>query len=142
MIAEDFNNYQDWHKTTVKIRFSDLDKLAHVNNANYLTYIESARIEYFQEIVGQEVNWSEQGIILANASIDFLLPIHLEDNEVSVYTKCTRIGSKSFDLSYVIAINNGLTVASTSSTALVCFDYTKNKTIEIPTDWLKKLEIN
>ena len=142
MLPKEFNNYQDWHKTIVKIRFADLDKLAHVNNAKYLTYIESARIEYFQKIVGEEVNWSEKGIILAKASIDFLLPIQLEDVEVFVYTKCTRTGNKSFDLSYVIAKDKGTTVVSTGSTAMVCFNYTQNKTIEIPEDWRAKLEKN
>jgi len=139
---KEYNNFHNWHRTVVKIRFADLDKLAHVNNANYLTYIESARIEYFQMIVGEEVNWSKQGIILAKASIDFLLPILLEDGEVSVYTKCTRIGKKSFDLSYVITKDQKRIVASTSYTALVCFDYTENKTIEIPDKWRAKLEKN
>ena len=142
MLAEEFNNYQDWHKTIVKIRFADLDKLAHVNNAKYLTYLESARIGYFQQVVGEEVNWSEQGITLAKASIDFLLPIQLEDDEVFVYTKCTRIGSKSFDLSYVIAKDTGTTIVPTGATALVCFNYTKNTSIKIPEDWRLKLKKN
>ena len=142
MLAEEFSNYQSWHKTIVKVRFADLDKLAHVNNAKYLTYLESARISYFQQVVGEEVNWSEQGIILAKASIDFLLPLQLEDVEVYIYTKCTRTGSKSFDLSYVITKDKGAIVASTAITAMVCFNYSKNKTIEIPEDWRAKLEKN
>ncbi len=38
------------HRTTVKVRFADLDPYDHVNHARYLTYFESARIEALEEI--------------------------------------------------------------------------------------------
>ena len=39
------------HTTPIQIRFADLDALNHVNNANYLTYIELARIHYLHDVV-------------------------------------------------------------------------------------------
>src|ERR1051326_6608227 len=89
------------HKTPIQIRFKDIDLLGHVNNANHLTYIEFARVKYFDAVAGEEINWNENGIILAKASVDYKLPILLKD-KVFVYTKCSRIGNKSFDLSYLI----------------------------------------
>ena len=38
------------HRTTIKVRFADLDPYDHVNHARYLTYFESARIEALDEI--------------------------------------------------------------------------------------------
>lgn len=38
------------HRTTIKVRFADLDPYDHVNHARYLTYFESARIEALEEI--------------------------------------------------------------------------------------------
>ena len=84
------------HKTPIQIRFKDVDSFQHVNNANHFTYIEIARVHYFDE---QDMKWSKQGVILASAKIDYKLPILLRE-KVFVYTKCSRMGNKSFDLSY------------------------------------------
>src|SRR5690348_10070634 len=89
------------HKTLMQIRFKDLDALNHVNNANHLTYFEMARIKYFDEVVNEKVNWLEKGVILARITVDYKIPIHFKD-QVFVYTKCTRLGNKSFDFAYSI----------------------------------------
>ena len=35
-----------------EVQFRDIDGLGHVNNAVYLNYLESAKIDYFREVVG------------------------------------------------------------------------------------------
>ncbi|MBK9524941.1 MAG: acyl-CoA thioesterase [Bacteroidetes bacterium] len=62
------------HKSPLHIRFSDVDAFGHVNNACYLTYIEEARVSYFEEVVDWSHDWSTKGIIIAKAEIDFILP--------------------------------------------------------------------
>ncbi|MBL4736245.1 MAG: acyl-CoA thioesterase, partial [Flavobacteriales bacterium] len=119
--------FKDWHRTHVAIRFADIDKLGHVNNAKYLTYLESARISYFLDVMGEEVNWTKNGIILARAEINFALPVALEDIEVSVFTSCSKIGEKSFELSYIITKSDLTSICAKGSTTLVCYDYTEGK---------------
>ena len=133
------DNYK--HKTPIQIRFKDIDLLGHVNNANHFTYLEYARIKYFDEVAGTEINWNENGLILAKAVVDYKLPILLKD-KVFVYTRCSRIGNKSFDLSYaVIKEEKGKEIVlAEAMTVLVCFDYKKGASISIPDDWRKKLE--
>lgn len=130
------------HKTSIQIRFKDIDKLGHVNNANHFTYFELARIQYFNDVVGRNIDWDKDGMILANAKIDYKLPIYLQD-QVFVYTYCTNIGTKSFELSYDIvriARNGTEEVLATGSTVLVCFDYSKNQTVPVPEDWKQKMK--
>lgn len=129
------------HKTPIQIRFKDIDALGHVNNANHFTYIESARVNYFNDVSGEEVMWSKKGIIVAKAVIDFKMPLLFKD-KVSVYTKCSRIGNKSFDLAYkIIKEENGKEIVlAEASTVLVCFDYEKGASILIPDEWKKKLQ--
>jgi len=137
------------HKTPIQLRFKDIDLLGHVNNANHFTYIELARVHYFNHVAGEEINWSKHGIILAKATIDYKLPVLIND-KVFVYTKCSRIGNKSFDLSYKIVKENphpnlpqkgeGETVLAEAMTVLVCFDYQKSASIPIPDEWKKKLQ--
>jgi len=134
--------FKDWHSKNVAIRFADIDKLGHVNNAKYLTYVEAARISYFLEVVGEQVNWNEQGIILARAEINFAIPVELEDIEVRIFSSCTKIGSKSFQLAYVITKTDSITICATGSTTMVCYNYNEAKTIEVPVDWREKLESN
>ena len=129
------------HKTPIQIRFKDIDLLGHVNNANHFTYLEYARVKYFDELAGTKINWNENGLILAKATLDYKLPILIHD-KVFVYTKCSRIGNKSFDLSYsIIKDENGKEIIlAEAMTVLVCYDYKKNQSISIPEEWKKKLQ--
>ena len=45
------------HKTDIQIRFKDIDQLGHVNNANHLTYFETSRVKYFNDIFAAETKW-------------------------------------------------------------------------------------
>lgn len=122
------------HKTPIQLRFKDVDKMGHVNNANHLTYIELARIKYFEDVVGVDANWSQQqGIILAHISIDYKAPLFLQD-QVFVYTRCSKLGKKSIELSWVIVREKSgkEEIIAQGIAVLVCYDYEANKTIEVP----------
>ena len=86
------------------------------------------------------MNWTKQGIILANAVVDYKLPILFSD-KISVYTKCSRIGNKSFDLEYFIVKEEGgkEVITAKASTVLVCYDYEKGQSIRMPDEWKQKL---
>ena len=130
------------HKTPIQLRFKDGDIMGHVNNANHLTYIELARIKYFEDVVGSDASWSQQqGIILAHVSIDYKSPLFLRDN-VFVYTRCSKLGKKSIELSWVIIRDKkGIEETIAQGIAvLVFYDYTENKTVEVPEVQRKKIE--
>ena len=128
------------HKTPIQIRFKDVDAFKHVNNANHFTYLELARVKYFDDVAGQDMNWSKQGIILANAKVNYRFPILFKD-KLFVYTKCSHIGNKSFELTYAIAKEEKgkEIVVAEASTVLVCYDYEKSVSIPMPDEWKKKI---
>lgn len=128
--------------TSIEIRFADIDKLGHVNNAVYLSYFEQARLKYFKEVIGAEIDWSEKGIILARAEVDFILPLHLEDT-ATIEISCCRIGSKSFDLNYEIAIEKqgAKTLVTKGKTVMVCYNYKNACTITVPEMWAEKIKL-
>ena len=39
------------HRKVIEVRFADTDAMGHVNNAKYLTYMETARTRYIEEVV-------------------------------------------------------------------------------------------
>jgi acyl-CoA thioester hydrolase len=128
------------HQAPIQIRFADTDMLGHVNNANYLTYMELARMSYFNEVVNDAVDWSKEGVILAKATIDYRRPVYLEDSLV-VYLAVDHISSKSFSFSYQFKVtkNGEETVCAEGSTIMVCFDYQLNKSIVMPSKWKERI---
>jgi acyl-CoA thioester hydrolase len=117
------------HQETV--RFRDLDALGHLNNAVYSTFLEQARLAYL-EPQGARV----RSMILARLEIDFRSPVELgETVEISVTP--SRVGSKSFDLDYVLRVGDR-TVAE-AKTVLVAYDYDTAQSMEIPNEWKERL---
>ncbi|HWY11930.1 MAG TPA: thioesterase family protein [Bacteroidia bacterium] len=130
------------HKIKIQIRYKDVDKQGHVNNANHFTYFETGRIEYFKEIYKKPINWSEEGLILARNEINYLMPILLED-EVYCYTKVNSFGTKSFEISCLLTRTtpSGEQICADGKCIVVCFNYATQKTIEIPKDWKEAMDI-
>ncbi len=130
------------HKTPIQIRFKDIDKLGHVNNANHVTYFELARVDYFNALMGNDIkiDWESESLILAKIEMEYKQPILLED-KVFVYTWVSRIGSKSFDMMCSIVIEkNGVEIESARGLAIiVCFNYKTNQSILIPETWKAKM---
>lgn len=122
----------DFHyKTSIHVRFADIDAFGHVNNAIYLTYFEIARSSYWSEVI--QWDWNNLGIIIGRAEINFLKPIGLKD-QIQAYVRTSRIGNTSFDLEYaLVKLNNGVEeICTTGSTVCVAFDYSLNKPSPIP----------
>lgn len=131
------------HTTPIDIRFADIDALGHVNNAKYFTYFEQARIKFLDDLFGDTIRYEVNGVIVASAHADFKIPVLFKD-KIFVRTWCSRLGKKSFDISYSLFKNNdGKEVEmATGLTAMVCFDYTKGASMEMPDLWRKTLERN
>lgn len=81
--------------TSLQIRFSDIDGYLHVNNGVYFSYFEHARAVFLYEVCDWDV--MAIGTVVGRIEIDYLHPIHLED-QVEALVRCTRLGNSSFDL--------------------------------------------
>lgn len=129
------------YKIKIPIRFADIDAFGHVNNAIYLTYFEIARSSYWDEII--EWNWDELGIIIRQSLVDYLKPIHLND-EIYAYVKTSRIGNSSFDLDYVLVktIDGKEEICTSGQTICVTFDYKSKLSVPIPEKQRNKMMEN
>jgi len=117
------------HRETV--RFRDLDSLAHMNNAVYATFLEQARIAFLTQYDAQVEN-----MILARLEIDFRSPAELGET-IEIAVTPTRVGTKSFDLEYVMRA--GERVVAEAKTVLVAYDYDRARSVEIPEAWKERL---
>ena len=128
-MAEKLTDYK--YKTTIPIRFSDIDSFGHVNNAVYLTYFEIARTSYWKDAIGWD--WSHAGIILGRSEINYLKPITVND-QIACYVRTIRIGNSSFDVMHVLVkiTPNGEEIVTTGKTVCISYDYAANKSVSIP----------
>ncbi|MFN8376178.1 MAG: thioesterase family protein [Anaerolineae bacterium] len=127
-----------YYHTPMTIRYGDMDTLGHVNNAKYLTYIEQARISFFRDLQLWQGGIAEIGMIVAKISIDYKLPLTMDDGEVDIWTRCSRLGTKSFDLEQVVLRRDGATAAS-AVTVMVVYDYQANTSVALPDSWKPRL---
>ncbi len=118
-----------------------MDSLNHVNNANYLTYMELARILYLEDVLALKMD-ETYSVILAKATVEYRRPIHLGD-DVKIYTRCSRIGNKSFDLEYEMRKTDGAgqIVMALGHTVMVAYNYDTNLPVEVPDSWRQNLVV-
>lgn len=129
------------HETPIQVRWADMDALGHVNNATYLTYIEQARVRYFGELGLWDGSINQLGLIMAKVTLEFRMPVFGTD-DVYVYTRCARLGNRSFDTEQIIArrLNDDtLETVSFAVVTVVVFDYKASKSTPIPEAWRKSL---
>lgn len=128
------------HRTEVQLRFSDIDMLMHVNNAKFPTFMELSRIQYFNDIIAPRHNWKETGLIVANYTMDFKIPIYFTD-KLYIETEVTAIGNKSMTIIYRFMVEGdaGPILKATGSSVMVCFDYIKHISSPIPELWREKV---
>lgn len=129
------SNAQFRHSTEIQIRWGDMDALGHVNNAVYLTYLEQARVRYMADLRMWDARLSKLGLIMARVVLDYKLPLLATDGSVSVFSRISRLGRKSFDMEQLITRSGGSETAAFATITLVVFDYSANRSVPIPEDW-------
>jgi acyl-CoA thioester hydrolase len=119
------------YKTTIETRFADFDMMGHVNNAVYFTYMEIARAKYWNHAI--QWDWKKTGVVIAQASLDYILPVYIED-KVSMYVRTSRIGNSSFDLEYLLVklVNGKEEICNRGKTTCVAFNYANKSSFPIP----------
>lgn len=115
--------------TTVEVAFRDIDAMGHVNNAVYLSYLESARIKFVLDLLELR-GLGSLPLILAEATVTYKSPAFFGEL-LTIGMGVSRMGTKSFDLACRISAGDGRLVAL-ARTVQVAFDYASQQTIPVP----------
>ena len=119
-----------------EVEFRDLDGLGHVNNAVYLSYLESAKVDYFREVVG--IDGLEDLGIVGDVKISFRSPAFFGEI-LQIGTRIARVGTKSMAFEFEVHGPDGRLVAEASSVH-VAFDHARQAPMPVPEDWRRKIE--
>lgn len=108
----------------LQVRFTDVDRFGHVNNAVYLSYLELARLRIFQDTsLGASVEQlagEGSGIVIGYQEISYLAPIGPDTKTVEVAAWVTRVGRSSFDIAY--SVRDCEVECAIASTSIVLVD--------------------
>ncbi len=131
----------------VDVRFGDTDAMGHANNSRFLTYVESARIAYWESATGEPfamaTHGAEESLILAEVRVAFRSPA-LFGEVLTVETRAGRVGRTSFTLQHRItasASSRGpARLVATADDVLVMYDYVNARPRVIPDDIVARVE--
>lgn len=122
---EDFN-----FVAPIEVRFRDMDSMGHVNNAVFITYLETGRIKYMMNLM-QSRYLKDLRVILAEITCSYRSPAYYgEILEVGV--RITEIGNKSFRMEYRIEEQKTRRLVATGSSVQVAYDYETQETLPVP----------
>jgi len=123
------------HQYSVQMRWGDADRLGHINNATYFTYLECGRTHYMANVVPADATaglWKTQGPILADMQCSFRRELHAP-GDVIVATRFTP-GERS-----TAVVTAGLFLpaypeepVATSKAVIVWMDYVNGSSILLP----------
>jgi acyl-CoA thioester hydrolase len=117
----------------IPIRYADIDAQRHLNNVAYFAFMEHARVAYLREVgLWQGEDFDAVGMIVAEAGCTYQAPAYLGET-VTVWTRVSRLGRKSFDFEYRLETGRG--VIATGRTVQVCYEYEAQGSIPIPETW-------
>jgi acyl-CoA thioester hydrolase len=110
------------------VQFRDIDVMGHVNNATYLQYMETARVELARRL-GQVRERFRAGFIVASVRCEFKKPIR-DERRITVSVWVSRVGDRSWDFDYSIRGPRGREYA-VGRTTQVAYDYKTRSAIQI-----------
>ncbi|MGH3007738.1 MAG: acyl-CoA thioesterase [Gaiellaceae bacterium] len=120
-----------------EVEFRDVDTAEHVNNAVYLTYLETARIGYLREALGDGFLY-QLSLILAHVTVDFRSPARFPEM-LEIGSRVPRVGTKSFAMDHEVRGADGRLVVEASS-VLVAYDYEADASMPVPEEWRRRLD--
>ncbi len=110
------------------VQFRDIDVMGHVNNATYLQYMETARVELARRL-GLVTNGFRASFIVASARCEFKKPIR-DERRITVSVWVSRIGDRSWDLDYSTRGPRRVEFA-VGRTTQVAYDYKTRSAVKI-----------
>ena len=118
------------HRTTIPIRWGDMDAYGHVNNTLYFRYMEIARIEWL-EAAGYGLDPDGEGPVIVNASCTFLVPMTYP-GIVDCRMFCGTPGRSSVPTFYELRVLGEERLYAEGAAKLVWINPSSGKSIPLP----------
>lgn len=129
-------------RSPMRVRFSDVDVYAHVNNVKYFEFFQEARIGYLSRIWEEAARTgdgprADVPVVLAQMDVDYRVPILFRPEPYDVWSWATHVGNSSFVIESEIV--DGGTVLSRARVVMVTFDAQTQRAAPAPENYRELL---
>lgn len=129
------------HKMRVRVRFNEVDMLGVCNNAVYITYFETARLEYIKE-----AGLMPENGIFTDGKVYFMVRNEINykshsryDDELIIYTKISYVKNSSYGYEHLIVKADSGDVVVTGGGVVAHVDPKTGKSSLIDEDFIEKV---
>ncbi|NOZ01967.1 MAG: acyl-CoA thioesterase [Deltaproteobacteria bacterium] len=117
----------------MRVEFRDLDAMGHVNNAVYMSYLETARMDFYDQTFGED-GFNRFPIILGEVRIRFKSPAYIKE-VLELGIRVTEISRRTFTFEYLIREEKTGRLVVEAESIQVMYDYKAGKTIDVPAEF-------
>lgn len=115
----------------ISVRWRDLDAFNHVNNSNYLTYLEEARLQWLQQLPGEWMN-AQAAPVMAASEVNYRRPIAWPA-QVQVQLFSQRLGNTSMVIGHrIVDANDRERVYCDGHVVMVWMNPQTGKSVPLP----------
>lgn len=114
------------------VRWRDLDAFNHVNNSNYLTYLEEARLQWLSHVPGP---WFDEHAmpVMAAVQLNYRRPIEWPA-QLQVELFCERLGTSSMTIGHrILDAEHADRLYGDGHVVMVWMDPATGKPVPLPT---------
>jgi acyl-CoA thioester hydrolase len=125
------------------IQWGEMDAANHVNNAVYMRYFETARIEFFNQIGFMDFSGDDGiGPILAEVNCKYKAPLTFPDNiKITARILPDSITEYGFVMQHLVYSQKLQRIAAEGTSRIVCYDYKSKQKALISSELKEKLRI-
>lgn len=132
--------FDDWHETTIRVRYAETDRMGVVYHANYLVWFEIGRTEFCRArgFAYKDMEENDNAfLVVAEVYCRYKAPAHYDD-ELIVRTHITELRRRSVRFGYeIIRADDGVIIAE-GETGHVVTD-TNSRVISMPESYRQAL---
>jgi acyl-CoA thioester hydrolase len=123
------------------VQWGEMDAANHVNNAVYMRYFETARIEFFNQIGFMEFTGDDGiGPILAEVNCKYKAPLTFPDNiQITARILPDSITEYGFTMQHLVFSEKLQRIAAEGTSKIVCYNYQNKQKALISNELRQKL---
>ncbi|MEM7536526.1 MAG: thioesterase family protein [Chloroflexota bacterium] len=124
--------------TEIKVQWGEMDAARHVNNAVYLRWAETARVQFFHELKVFSSPQSKAGMILGWQDCKYIFPVTFPDT-VLIGSRARVIEQERIMVECHFFSTRHQRLVAISNHRQVAYDYTALTKIPLPAEWKERI---
>lgn len=140
VVADGLENYK--FAVSLPVQFRDIDRRGHVNNAAYLSYLETVRLEYFINVLQiEQLDDYEEAlpVLMVTQTINYRSPV-LYREKLLIGVRINQVKKSSITFDFEMREEESKRLIADGSYVHVVYTPATHRSKPVPEEWLKRFE--